>query len=320
MDLLSIPDDLLVLILSFFNANEIESYVKTTCKTLCVRVTQSMSLWRLLCLRTGKLPSNNGSKAVSCQYRDLYLETICVPVDRPSIQEALDDILQKPRPVTIITLMPGVHRERVEFDICSQHLPIVCDEAVRFCIRAAFPERGASLVYCGQKSSDDEHPCVQLTTIGNDLRNRGYIHLELEHLTLLHYTKGNNIWRGNTCVRVDGSNTLLSMKSCTVQSDSGRGIGKNQLSLCKRVRDIKQLQSKITHNSKIVQLSQEVRHYICETRLYTIVLQLASTLVIGALSVLFNLRTFSEMDLALASQILWSKEMIHLLICRVHIW
>jgi hypothetical protein len=238
--LLLLPEDLLVTILSFFNASEIESVIKETCKSLHQNITYSMSLWKILCSRTGKISAMNDedSKTDSCQhYRDLYFSTICVPIDRPTIEKAIEDTLQDRQEKMskgdiVISLMPGIYNERVDIDLNSLRISSTRENHIHVRIVAAYPELGASLVHCGRrKSENDESPCVQLVTTNDSYRNRCSFHLQFENLIFLHSTKGANIWAGNCCARVDGPNALLSMKSCSVQSDSGRGIGKNAMFL-----------------------------------------------------------------------------------------
>ncbi len=230
--LLSIPDDLLILILSFFDANEIENCVKTTCKILHEKVTAdrgtTTSLWKALCKRTGKLLGADSSSG----YRNVYFKTICVPVDSPSIQHAIERTLRSLQSMpksTIISLMPGVYQERIALDTSKKNLPRNSSATYRFRIRSAFPNRGATLVHY-DRISDRDDPCIEILSskMGPDssVQAQADVLLELEHLSLLHYTRGGTIWGGNTCVRVDGPRSKVLIRSCSVQSDSGRGIGK----------------------------------------------------------------------------------------------
>jgi len=242
LNLLSIlPDDVLLMVLLFFDSNE-HGPIKRTCKTLCRQVCFSEPLWRDLCLRTGKIFADDKQVLSSDGFQILYYQSPCVPVDVPNIAAALGKIRDPSRPFTV-TLMPGIYNERIEMNVCSRNLPYIPeneryqsdtfgaltftkDQTVTICIRAAFPDQNTVLLHNGEGSDVDE-PCVNIYSSGPDLACHGLFHLELQNISLVHYTMGNDIWGGNTCARVDGTNTLLMMKSCTIQSDSGRGIGKN---------------------------------------------------------------------------------------------
>lgn len=179
--------------------------------------------------------STDGSARTTCMnsggdYRKLYYKTICVPIDSPTIKHALETFHRSPSCSTI-TLMPGIYYERIELNLPSSKLPLLREnrgggQQASLCIRAASPEKGATLMHCSETPFFGEEACVHLASDceESESTNRGSFHLEIQYLNVLHYTKGNNIWEGNTCVRVNGKNTLLSMENCTLQSDSGRGI------------------------------------------------------------------------------------------------
>ena len=236
MSLLTLPDDLLLSILLFLNANNLDGAVSKVCKNLETKIRLSNHLWSALCLRTGKISApSHPSASTFAFYRELYYQIPCVPEDVPNISKALQ-LFRDPTHSFTVTLLPGVYREQINIKITSENLPKIDryhdsgipsiqeytkEQAVQVYIRAAFPDQGAAILNC----SGDDQPSVNVFTTGTDFLDKGIFHLELQNLTLLHYTKGNNLWNGNACARVDGPNTLLTVSSCTLQSDSGRGIG-----------------------------------------------------------------------------------------------
>jgi hypothetical protein len=236
-----LPDDILFEILINISAHEIENVFSYVNITLRDKIQSSNELWRRLCEVTGKLALRIED---GWQYRDHYHSIPCVPVDFPTVGKALTGFSKKTRPFTI-TILPGVHlHETIDLCIHSSNLPFIPDheryyesdvvggqvylnsQIVHVCIQAAFPHKFTALVKCAKGEAMSESPCINLHTLDNDadLRDRGLFHLEVKHISLYHYAKGNNIWVGNTVVRVDGSNTLLTLRSCSLQSDSGRGV------------------------------------------------------------------------------------------------
>jgi len=239
--LCSIPDDLLFEILINLTAHEIEnvfSYVN-----ICFRdkIQNSNELWRRLCQITGKLASKIDDGRL---YRDHYHSIPCVPVDFRTVGEALTSFSARTNPFTI-TMLPGVHfHETIDVCIHSSILPFIPEheryyesdvvggqvylnkQIVHVSIQAAFPNKVTAMVRYAKGNTLSESPCINLYTLENDaaLRDRGLFHLEVKNISLYHYAEGNNIWVGNTVVRVDGSNTLLTLKSCSLQSESGRGV------------------------------------------------------------------------------------------------
>jgi hypothetical protein len=123
----------------------------------------------------------------------------CVPVDFASITSALRNCPWE----GTITLLPGVYEERLDIQ-----------KAIH--IRAAFPEKGAAIVwYLGINE-----PCI---AVSGDTGNRS-VHVMLSHVQLFHSTDGTDIWSGNCAIMVEGRQTRLDLTSCSLQSDSGRGI------------------------------------------------------------------------------------------------
>jgi parallel beta-helix repeat protein len=237
------PDDILFEILVNLSAHEIENVISFVNVSLRDKVRNSNELWKRLCEVTGKLNLEIENK---CRYRDHYRSMPCVPVDYPTIAEALAGFSNISKPFTI-TILPGVHRhDTIDLCISSSKLPFISEheryyesdifggqiylnsQIVHVCIQAAFPDKLTALVSFTEDTMGKplpETPCINLYTMENDegLRNRGLFHLEVKHISLFHYARGNNIWVGNTVARVDGSNTLLTLNSCSLQSDSGRG-------------------------------------------------------------------------------------------------
>lgn len=171
------------------------------------RECDSTALWRSFCLRTGKVDeseidavnSSNDSTTVNT-FRDRYYKTPCVPVDFASITSALSHCPWQ----GTITLLPGVYEERLSIR-----------KAVH--IRAAYPAIGAAIVW--YRGIDE--PCIAVT--GDLLGNRN-VHVMLSHLQLFHSTDGVDIWGGNCAVLVEGNDNRLDLTSCSLQSDSGRGV------------------------------------------------------------------------------------------------
>lgn len=133
-------------------------------------------------------------------------------MDFATIRQALDIA----PPGSSITLLPGVYEER-----------LVIKSSVR--IRAADPKLGAAVVW--------HHRCRNHTKGGSGdcdcggRENESVVEVEesstyvsLQHLTLLHYTEGTDLWRGNCAVYCRGRLTHTHFDGCSIQSDSGRGI------------------------------------------------------------------------------------------------
>ncbi len=110
-------------------------------------------------------------------------------------------------------------------------------ELISICIRAAFPcgkvgNNGVTLVYDDDHEEEDK-PCINVSKDvdyydddpgDSSDRHCPSVYLHVENIRFLHYSPGNDIWAGNSCIRVDGRGNKLSMKNCTLESRSGRGI------------------------------------------------------------------------------------------------
>lgn len=166
----------------------------------------SPKLWKDLCKRTGKLhwknfpiPDAATSKHPHC-FLDLYYRIPCVPCDFATIKEAID----KSPPGTTITLLPGLYGEKLNIA-----------KSVR--IRAADPRKGAALVwYHPNKDIFANQSVIEVT--------ESCTYVSLHNLSILHYTKGADIWNGNCAIFCHGDLTHTHVEGCSIQSDSGRGI------------------------------------------------------------------------------------------------
>lgn len=257
-ELCALPRDLLLIILSFLNPRDVVNNVATLSKRMAL-LSNDEILWKSLCEITGKIqiPTKAAETAIAMPYdndnqfnststyRQMYWSIPCIPVDFPSIQSALlNSSKSSPLKNTTIVLMPGVHEESVDLTVKSTDLPYIPEEQklyqrniapsqiftneqiVHICIRAAFPNRYTALMHSLSKRDGVKKACVNVYTLDDDidLPNRGLFHLELRNLSLFHDTEGGSIWNENTACLVDGPHTLLTLQSCNVQSDSGRGI------------------------------------------------------------------------------------------------
>ena len=116
------------------------------------------------------------------------------------------------RPGTMINLQPGVYKER-----------LVLEHSVR--IRAVDPVQGATLVgyppprFC---HSDDLLDVPQNESLV-EIKESG-TSVSLHNLTLLHYSKGTDVWNGNCAVYCHGPLSQICLYECSLQSDSGRGL------------------------------------------------------------------------------------------------
>lgn len=133
-------------------------------------------------------------------YRSHYYKIPCVPTDFATITSAMS---RCPYGGTI-TLLPGVYEERLDIRR-SAH------------IRAAFPEKGAAVVW--YKGVNE--PCVAV--MEDDIRNETVL-AQISNVQLLHSTEGADIWGGNCAVMVEGKKSRLNLTSCCIQSESGRGV------------------------------------------------------------------------------------------------
>ena len=248
--LLSLPSEVLVTILSYLCIDDVELSVKVTCKSL-YSLSNTQHLWREFCKQTGKLEESGSIKGsyihqrnTNIDYKQLYICTPCVPLDYPSIKQAInfyhsvkDRLLGSP---FTITLMPGVYNEQIQLDAEDYETlsSVGGNNSVRrrgINIRAAFHEKGAAIVHHNQ--NDLNQPCVSISNrndysaLENDVDSsveQSTFIFTLKDIQFLHYTKGNDIWNGNCALQVDGQNLHVNIISCSFQSDSGRGIGKIQ--------------------------------------------------------------------------------------------
>lgn len=134
-------------------------------------------------------------------FREHYYRVPCVPVDFATVTSAMS---RCPAGGTI-SLMPGVYEERLEIRR-SVH------------IRAAFPEKGAAIAW--YKGVNE--PCIAV--IEDDIHDGLAVFAEISNVQLLHSTEGSDIWGGNCAVMVEGRKNRLSLTSCCIQSESGRGV------------------------------------------------------------------------------------------------
>lgn len=218
----------------------------------------SLDLWKTFCSMTGKSLYNEyapqSTKLLNrfftprdfCGldiagernfYRQYYYRNPCVPIDFDTINEALKRCPRSganPFPIQdqerfysdegTVVLMPGAYRERIT--IHGQ--PLVEGRPFKsLTIRAAFPSVGASLVhYERSRSHVKNQSAITITTRNNnasELEDTG-ISVKLSYLQILHATPGADIWNGNTAIMVDGFGAQVTIDSCKIQSDSGRGL------------------------------------------------------------------------------------------------
>ena len=125
----SLSTDPLACCLSHLSALDIDS-LRLTSKSSLAQCTSS-PVWRLHCLRTGKLlPQDNVPSITSSsqireavsqlpssqddRFFDLYRSSICVPEDCGTLAAAIRLAVLKD--IKVITLMPGEYRERIAID------------------------------------------------------------------------------------------------------------------------------------------------------------------------------------------------------------
>ena len=106
--------------------------------------------------------------------------------------------------------MPGVYEER-----------IVIHKSIR--IRASHPAQGASIIWhhtaAGSSSCENEERNISAVEVVESCT-----YASLHHLTILHSSQGSDIWNGNCALFCHGDLTHTLIDSCSIQSDSGRGI------------------------------------------------------------------------------------------------
>lgn len=183
--------------------------------TSCSQECSSPKLWKKLCERTGKSKGalvcavSSARSTEEDSFFDLYHRIPCVPQDFSSITQALEVC----PPGGTITLLPGVYHER-----------IVIRSSVR--IRAADPRRGAAIVWhhrTRNNNDDDSKQETQKNTSAIEIED-SCTYVSLQHLNILHFSRGNDIWNGNCAVFCHGHLTHTVIHGCSIQSDSGRGV------------------------------------------------------------------------------------------------
>jgi hypothetical protein len=122
-----------------------------------------------------------------------------VPQDFATITQALDIC----PPGGTICLLPGVYKERISIS-----------KSVRIC--AADPIRGAAIVWHNNDNKTNNQCAIDIED--------SCTYVSLRNLTILHFSRGSDIWNGNCAVRCHGNLTHSVLDGCSIQSDSGRGI------------------------------------------------------------------------------------------------
>jgi len=230
IDMMLLPFDVLILVLTYLKPQEVEGSIVESCKFLR-DACRSERLWHSFCLRTGKilagdkLPTTLGRDGQTPlrSFRELYYCIPCVPTDFPTVGSALKRCPCQ-MSQNLITLMPGTYSQRFDLDTNNFRNNQVGAKTV--VIRAAFPHLGAGLIHCDNYQNQS---CVNIYTShesGSEISVDPLTQMTicLVNLQILHSTSGVDIWGGNCALRVDGQNTTLSLDRCTLQSDSGRGI------------------------------------------------------------------------------------------------
>ena len=165
-------------------------------------------------LQSGQTTYETGKYNV---YRKHYFKNPCVPVDMPTIQDAIDHC---PRGGTI-TILPGAYFENIH-----------CINKDHITIRAAFPHIGAALIHHEKSSKSSaalNNPAILVSGASSNVT--------ISHLQALHSSPGIDIWSGNCVVHCDDS-ACLHLHHSSLQSDSGRGVvvtGGSQLILSNSV-------------------------------------------------------------------------------------
>lgn len=231
--------DTLFQILSFLPAADLDHGISLTCKTL-YQEAHAPELWRKLCIQTGKWYPGAEEEAThpakstwNSYYFDLYHQIPCVPLDVRTITQAL----RISKPGGTITLWPGVYNEH-----------LVIRNSVL--IRAAKPQQRAAIVWHATSFTGIDNGYLQ-----QPKRNQSVLEvtdacstITLQDLTLLHYSRGTDIWNGNCAIYCHGVSTNTLIDRCSIQSDSGRGI--------------------VVSNGAAVQLVQSTIHDCAATGLY----------------------------------------------------
>eukprot|EP00549_Striatella_unipunctata_P015843 CAMPEP_0118709226 /NCGR_PEP_ID=MMETSP0800-20121206/22479_1 /TAXON_ID=210618 ORGANISM="Striatella unipunctata, Strain CCMP2910" /NCGR_SAMPLE_ID=MMETSP0800 /ASSEMBLY_ACC=CAM_ASM_000638 /LENGTH=402 /DNA_ID=CAMNT_0006612815 /DNA_START=56 /DNA_END=1264 /DNA_ORIENTATION=- len=155
------------------------------------RECQSNLIWKRYCLYTGKCREDD--KQVVEDYKKMYLSRVAVPIDVPTIQEAIS---MKRRN---ILLMPGVVLEESG---------IVVSSSQSVSISAT---RGTAAIYA---SSHKNKPCILVT--GKKAS------VQLENVQILHESSSKK--KKNNAALVVTGGASLSCKNARITSRSGRGV------------------------------------------------------------------------------------------------
>ena len=130
--------------------------------------------------------------------------------------------------------MPGIHSQRFDLDISNFEYDSVDSKTV--IIRAAFPQLGAGLVFYEtnentsiSNSNFQDQSCINIYSKSSTGLSETFpqknVKICLSNLQIFHCTPGSDIWGGNCAIRIHGENITLLLESCSLQSDSGRGVG-----------------------------------------------------------------------------------------------
>jgi len=189
------PEALAVLILSFLKAREICLAI-TLVDMSWWRLAHSPGLWKQLCVNAGKggIASTTTLTQQNMTWEDLYKKNPHVPLDFPSIEEAV----QAAGSGSCVLIADGEYKEhlRLKKDITLMAVPSEKDKVV-----IKFETRSENV------------PCMFIQTREVTLRG----------LTLVHTCRGTNIWDGNSCILAQHM-TCLRIDNCEITSTSGRGL------------------------------------------------------------------------------------------------
>lgn len=158
----------------------------------------SPRLWKQQCFRTGKCRDDTFGGE---NFRELYYRRPCVPVDFPTLADALSHVTHG----ETIVLMPQLH-------FVTE--PLVLFQSVT--IRASFGSACLAAVDLDQENQ----PCLRV----HHVEGHGKVHVCLQDISILHATKGNNIWQGNCAIHVQSPHVSFALQDCSIQSDTGRGM------------------------------------------------------------------------------------------------
>ncbi|GMI38501.1 hypothetical protein TeGR_g6709 [Tetraparma gracilis] len=194
--LLRLPETLSALALSFLGAKEASSLsqVSSSFSTLA----HSPELWYFLCSDTGKLETCG--RPQSLLYRDFYISNPSIPHDCATLAGALDHVTSGG---TIVVAGNQTLRE--------SELVVARD-----CEIKVHPPLTTARVLSISRASGRQPRNKPLLSIKRDTT------CKISNVSFQHVSSGEDIWKGNAAVFVDGGNLFLA--DCSVQSDTGRGI------------------------------------------------------------------------------------------------